>query len=287
MKKLLLTATLAFAFSGAFAQDLVSKKGETYLPEEGDWAIGVDATPFLNYFGNMFSAAGNTAPAFNFVNQQAIFGKYFRDANTAYRATIRLNSTTSTSRNAVSNDLDTVAATFPNVNDPLEDVAKSSSSNFLIGVGYEKRRGNTRLQGIYGADLLFFLGGGSRNTYEYGNELTTTNQNPTRTNFETSPSPYGGYVTSSRTGGFFGFGVRGFIGAEYFIIPKLSIGGEFGWSIGVLNQGKSRVTSEAYNSTSNTIGETEVVTSNGTGLFRIDTDNFPTTSGSLRIMFHF
>ena len=32
----------------------------------------------------------------------------------------------------------------------------------------------------------------------------------------------------------FGFGVLGFIGAEYFILPKLCIGGEFDWGL-VLN----------------------------------------------------
>ena len=59
MKKTALALALAFGISGAFAQDLTSKKGEPYLPEAGDWSIGIDANPLLNYMGNLFS--GNTS----------------------------------------------------------------------------------------------------------------------------------------------------------------------------------------------------------------------------------
>jgi len=287
MKKQILSAVLAFAVTGAFAQDLVSKKGENYLPEAGDWAIGVDANPFLNYFGNFFTQGGNNAPTFDFVNQQAILGKYFRDENTAYRVAIRLNSTSSTSRSFVNNDAITTPPVFPAINEPLEDIERSRSSNVVIGLGYEKRRGSTRLQGFYGGDFLLLFGGGTRNTYEYANELTTTNTTPSRTTFESSQSPYGGWVTESRSGNMFGIGVRGFIGAEYFIIPKLSIAGEFGWSIITSSTGQSSQTSEALNADNTAIGETEIISSTKSSTFRIDTDNFPTASGSLRITFHF
>ena len=36
-KSTLLIAAMAFTASAAFAQDLTSKKGETFLPESGDW----------------------------------------------------------------------------------------------------------------------------------------------------------------------------------------------------------------------------------------------------------
>ncbi|MCB0380481.1 MAG: hypothetical protein KDD24_04440 [Flavobacteriales bacterium] len=59
MKKRLLFVAAIFAATATFAQDgLTSKKGEAYLPEAGDWAIGIDANPFLNYAGNLFN--GNT-----------------------------------------------------------------------------------------------------------------------------------------------------------------------------------------------------------------------------------
>src|SRR5690606_27943719 len=110
--------------------------------------------------------AGNTAPDFDFVNQQAILGKYFKDANTAFRVAIRLNSTSSTSRSFVNDDANTTTPVFPDINVPAEDVSKSSSSNVVLGFGYEKRRGNTRLQGFYGGDFLLTFGGGSKKTYD-------------------------------------------------------------------------------------------------------------------------
>jgi hypothetical protein len=54
MKKSLTLLALVLGMSGAFAQDLTSKKGEPFLPEAGDWGLGIDANPFLEYAGNFF-----------------------------------------------------------------------------------------------------------------------------------------------------------------------------------------------------------------------------------------
>ena len=68
MKKSIALVALAFGVSSAFAQDLTSKKGEPFLPEAGDYMIGIDANPFLNYLGNFFGkTVANTAPTFNFL----------------------------------------------------------------------------------------------------------------------------------------------------------------------------------------------------------------------------
>ena len=47
--------------SFSFAQDddvLTGKDGAAILPAAGDWALGFDAAPILNYAGNMLN--GNT-----------------------------------------------------------------------------------------------------------------------------------------------------------------------------------------------------------------------------------
>ena len=49
MKKSILAVAVLLGTSATFAQDLTSKKGETYLPESGDWSISIDATPLLGY----------------------------------------------------------------------------------------------------------------------------------------------------------------------------------------------------------------------------------------------
>src|SRR6202008_251000 len=91
MKKSIALLALAFGVTGAFAQDLTSKKGEPILPEAEDWAIGVDANPFLRYVGNFIGGNGlNAAPSFtNYGANQTIVAKKFTDAQNAYRVTFR------------------------------------------------------------------------------------------------------------------------------------------------------------------------------------------------------
>jgi hypothetical protein len=304
MKKQIFSAIFALGVSTAFAQDLVSKKGENYLPEEGDWAISVDATPFLYYFGNMLSSDGNIAPSFQFINGSAITGKYFKDANTAYRVSIRLGMNSGSITSEVARDGATAPA-FPNLGETVEDVYRFSTGGVVIGVGLEKRRGNTRLQGFYGGQVMIMTGGGFSASYDYGNEMTATNLTPTSTNFgnidnfgdfsvgsNTNPAvsiaPYGGRVTEYRRKGGIGFGVRGFIGAEYFFAPKISIGGELGWGIGLSNNGTISATSETNNGT--TIATIEIEDKSKSSSFRVDTDTFNfgmPVSGTISINFHF
>ena len=93
----------------------------------------------------------------------------------------------------------------------------------------------------------------------------------------------------------FGIGVRGFIGAEYFIFPKIAIGAEYGWGIGYQMSGKGKQTVESINA-GTTIGEVETETA-GSSKFGFDTDinqntifgiqGSNTGSASLRVTFHF
>src|SRR5438067_1348098 len=106
MKKSVLALALAFGVTTAFAQDLTSKKGEPILPEAGDWGIGIDAAPFLNYAGNFFGkTASNSAPTWNFLtSNQTITGRYFADEKTVYRGAVRLGFTSNTLKNYVTQD---------------------------------------------------------------------------------------------------------------------------------------------------------------------------------------
>lgn len=57
MKKSLLVIALASATTFASAQDMNSKRGTPILPEPGDYSIGIDAVPFLEYFGNLMNGS--------------------------------------------------------------------------------------------------------------------------------------------------------------------------------------------------------------------------------------
>ena len=261
--------SLAFGVSSVFAQDLTSKKGEPILPEAGDWSIGIGAAPFLNYVGNFIGGNGlNTAPTVNFLStNQTILGKYFVDEQTAYRGGIRLNfgSTSTTTKVPV------VPATTPVTF--TDDVTKVGGSNIGITAGWEKRRGKTRLQGFYGGEVGIALGSG-KTTMTYGNAIANLAAGTTRT-------------TEVKTGSTFGLGLRGFIGAEYFIFPKIALGGEFGWGLALTTTGEGETTTETWD------GAAVITTLTKTGktsTFGFDTDNMNTVfgpAGTIRLALHF
>jgi hypothetical protein len=310
MKKSVLVIALAFGVTGAFAQDLTSKKGEPILPEAEDWAISMDADPIFNFIGNAFNGnTSNSAPGVNWLNSnQTIIGKKFIDEKNAYRVLVRLGFTNETYKNMVTdNSAATTVVTFPDAPAMVEDKFKMRNTNIGIGVGKEMRRGKTRLQGYYGADVMIWISSSS-NKYEYGNTMTalptTANETatPTSTTWNTatgavvSSAAAGSRTLSTKSGMTFGLGVRGFIGAEYFIMPKIAIGAEYGWGIGYQMTGKGKSVVETTGGTTLTTGEVETVTS-GSSKFGFDTDlnqgtifglrGSNTGNASLKVTFHF
>lgn len=325
MKKTIILSALALGTTGAFAQDLTSKKGEPFLPEAGDWSIGIDATPMFEYLGRIGSGA-NVAPTWNnYGLRQSITGKYFVDANTAYRGTLRLGMSNQKNRVAVDEFKAPTALNdaLASTGDQKYDQMKMSTRNVVLGVGIEKRKGKTRLQGIYGADV-FVWGGSTKENYKYANKLTQTDDTGTpfnenldadgpaqfTTDFGTNVvTAIPGYTNvdaaralKRKTGGNIGLGVRAFIGAEYFIFPKISIGGEFGWGVGYQVNTKNKATwdAEGTNSTGAPVQvgkEIEVKDPvNRGGNFVIDTDRNAVNSntfnliggtGTIRLNFHF
>lgn len=321
MRKSIALVALAFGVTSAFAQDLTSKKGEPILPEAGDWGIGIDANPFLNYAGNFFGKTNNNvAPGFNFFTQnQTITGRYFLDATHAVRGSFNIGFNSNTINQPVaqlpSNPTNTV---FPNPTNIVQNSWKNGGTTIGIGAGYEIRKGKTRLQGYYGGDVGFMVTTNS-DKFTYGNALvasTTPSMVVTPSSADNFTGTNNGYaannvlastpliqnnganvdarITSRNNGTSFMFGVRGFVGAEYFILPKMSIGGEFGWGIGFQHVGAQSMTLESVgnNSSGNLVtGSTTIDAKNATNNFMLGTDNknsiFNGLSGQLRFNMYF
>lgn len=310
MKKSVLIIALAFGVSGAFAQDLTSKKGEPMLPEAEDWAISMNADPIFEWVGNAFNGTSGQAPPTTLWQNtnQTIIGKKFIDEKSAYRVMLRIGLVNQTFKNMVTDITEITAPTFPNGPAMVEDKYKMSRTNIAIGVGKEMRRGKTRLQGFYGADAMIWVSMSSMK-YTYGNVMTGTpasaaeSATPISTSWNTTNGtvagvgPLGTRDLKSKAGMTFGIGVRGFVGAEYFIFPKIAVGAEYGWGLGYQMMGKGKSTVETTGGTPTATGEVETVTSGGSKL-GIDTDinsgnifGFlgASSSGnaSLRVTFHF
>lgn len=278
---------LAFGITSAFAQEtsgLTSKKGEPFLPESGDWAIGIDAKPVLNYLGGFLSNAGAVSPTWGYPGTPlAITGKYFKDEKTAYRAMVRLGFGSTTTTGYSIQDGQTV----PDASITVKDSWKAAYHSIVLGAGLEMRKGKTRLQGYYGGMFMFGIGG-TKDTYSYGNSFSTTNQTPTRTNFGgNGPGPV--WVTENKPGSTFMLGLRGFIGAEYFIFPKIAVGAEFGWGLGLNHTGDGSRTTESWNGANNSVKSSTVKTG-GKSTFGIDTDINSTQmipTGTVNLTMHF
>ena len=252
MKKKILFAAALFAGSLAFAQgtttSVKNSRGMEYLPQAGDWAIQFDAAPVLNYIGNAFSTGATTSPgAASTFGSNVFVGKKFTSATEAWRLKVGLNFQNATS--------------FPDT----VTTQNLKRTNVVLGFGKEWRRGHNRLQGFYGFEGLLSIG--------------SANILPS---FEYSDSAQGrdlGFTKSSALG----IGARGFVGVEYFVLPKISIGGEFGWGLGYQTSSATRST-EANGS----IAQTDVETKSSN--FVINNDNGGSIFGgsaSLNVIFHF
>lgn len=256
MKKgLLFAASMAFCI-GAMAQsgigassesapDITSKHGEQFMPKAGDCALGFSATPFLNYIGNFFSQAGNNAPSANFpTNDMSIVAKYYTTDRMAWRARARVGLTNAKTYNAA------------------DDATNTFNTNVTLGAGPELRRGNTRVQGLLGAEGLVTMTS-SKTTVDYAEDITAGD--PPR-------------LTENSTGLGFGVGARAFAGVELFVFPKTSIAFEYGYGLSFMSQGDSKTVVE------NGDGTTTETVSKGGSFIGLDTDN---SGGTLTVIFHF
>lgn len=219
MKKIVCIIVLLVGFSFANAQEFKSKKGENYLPETGDWAISFNANGVFKYLGNTFNGnLDNQAPSLSSPEGNSFVGKKFITDKSAYRVVVDLGyySTKQPILDTSDNKIVTFGVTTFNLN---------------LGVGKEWRKGKTRLQGLYGIDgLLTMQSGSQKKTIKDA----TTNAFIESAELEVSP--------------FYGVRIQGFVGGEYFIFPKFSLGAQYTYGVGFNTGGNQKFTTiEANN----------------------------------------
>jgi len=217
MKKLLFFIGLSFLVFNVSARE--AAEARVFTPQAGDFALSIDATPFLNFAGNIFGSEA-TAPSFN---NGVLRGRYFLSERNAIRATLAFDFGTDIYRIDVPQ--------IGNTSNTVTNTERFSHNEFVLAVGYEFRRGAGRLQAFYGGELIFGLGN-ERDSFTYGNALGANNT--------------ASRVTERKSGAMFGVGLGGFVGVEYFIAPRISLGAEVGISLLYNNQGRGQTTSERW-----------------------------------------
>jgi hypothetical protein len=259
MKKVVLFFGLAFCMLCASAQ--AQKEAKDFAPQAGDIALSVSADPFLNYLGNLFGASA-TAPTFN---SGVIRGRYFLSEKNAIRVSLAFDFDKNIEKE-LTDDVRYTGSTSPPPQ--VEDVTTASKSDFALGVGYEFRRGTRRLQGFYGADVLFAIRGGGTD-YKYGNALSADNP---------AYRP-----TESKYGASFGVGLNGFVGAEYFVAPRISLGAEVGLSMLYQTAPKGKASIEGWDGSKVDTRTVEQYTDSGS--FKFSTN--PINNGQIFVSFYF
>lgn len=225
-------------------EQIQNKNGKDIMPVKGEWAVGVGVsmTAVTGWVGSMFgytgyNSVGQTYLTHPATGQQSIFGKYMVSDNNAIRMSISNGGSDFTNNFQTYDD---------RANDPdstVTDKFRSNSSGTYVSAGWEWRRGKSRLRGVYGAEAIMSWTN-QHNHYTYGNALSASNPTPTASIGSWS-SDYG-RITEQRFGATFGAGVRGFIGVEYFLAPKICIGTEFGWRAMLSQTGKTKTSYEEY-----------------------------------------
>lgn len=227
----------------ATGEPLISKGGHNILPEKGDIGLAIDATPFTDFIGNLVKINSGAAFSSNLhisppEGGMIICLKYFTGSKTAVRAKFRMSYNASTEKLAVINDDDLTETVY--------DTRISSDVNFDVGIGLEKRRGRTRLQGLYGLEGILSVTKGVEAApnyrFNYANEFSTSNPAPTTSLFGAT----GSRPVYQKVAPQYGIGGRGFVGIEYYFTPKIAIGGEIAVRLEIARRGASKIKTESW-----------------------------------------
>jgi hypothetical protein len=238
---------------------LTNKKGVVIQPEAGDWCLGISATPFLDYVGNLLklSTEQNISPTFGFTAQNPgiIWGKLMQTDTRAIRIGLIIGINVN-----VDNEPDAIINSETNQ-------YKTSALSIGMSLGIEKYKTiKSRLIGIYGFEggvLILPYRGLSRNSNNFVvGSYTFDNPNDNSENFV------------EKGGNQFSLNGRAFVGVEYFVAPKVSLSGEFGLGLGFYYSTERKYEPE--------FGSNEIIKASSYGL-----DLSPQASGDLVLRIYF
>ena len=301
MKKLFVILSLALVVAPGLMAQGKKAADYDYIPHEGDFAVSVNAVPVFSFIGNMFNgAAGNgvngfagqaylnndvASPAFGALNPLVSLSvKYlFTDV-----VGLRLNAGwlySNFTTNAYSQD-DAAVFLDPLSNAKVIDSRKQISSGLSVMVGPEFRAGRGRVQGVFGAGLLYACQTG-RQLYTYGNNMSAENQTPSKA-FGNAAAPAGftsARLKDSKNAGCVNYGgLVCFLGVEWFVAPSISLGGEVNVAAVYRWGGSQYSTVEGFNTLTSQVEEWTDLTAPDSSGFQFGTGNI---GANLNLTFYF
>ena len=292
MKKIILTIALSLV---TFAS--VSAKGndstKVYLPQKGDFAIGVNLNPIINYVGNVFNGTTNNKlenfggePSFNGIDDYqkgitpdiSFMGKYMITNTFGLRANIGFMVENKQTNVYVQDDK--AVALNPFDESKLIDSKNYTRSGMSMMFGTEFRKGSKRVQGVFGAGILFGWVT-DKLTYDYANIMTEVNQTPT-TGISTYNNNYRTLAEKNANSCF--IGATGSAGVEWFVAPKVALGAEVNLNLYYIAGGQQYKETEGYNQSTQKVETRCDLVSPGNNIFRFGTESL---GGSVYMSFYF
>lgn len=301
-KIIIIIACVLLFFGRAVAQEAGDASKQTaapitkqYLPQKGDFAIGIDATPILEFLGNAFNGYGATGSkntlgtiGGSVINLDiapkpdvSIMGRYFLKDNIAIRANIGLLINNSSQRAYVTSDV--LAITDPLSSQNLIDCVNSYNSGGSFIVGLERRVGKSRIQGIFSVDALLACQT-SKIYYKYGNTMTSLNTKPSVSTIMPAFDASGYRTIEKFNGNNYYVGGMLNVGIEYFICPKIAIGSEVNMMVHYNFESSTYERREGLNLYTNDLDTRSILTSPGNNKLTFDTGNF---GSKLYLIFYF
>ena len=279
MKKILIALTICtFGFTALARTYVEEEENRTvaeneYLPVWGDVAIGLDGTPFFDYLGNMFNGTLNNSLN---LGQSTLHFRYFIAGNSALRARIRIAADYNAETFYVTDD-----AAF--MTDPLSrkeviDRRINSDHLYFFSAGYQWFKSFNRLRGFLGGDAGYTWISG-KEIFEYGNVMNELNPSPTTNWGNLANRPVETLHSQNQV---ISAGI--FTGAEYFFMPKVCIGGEFGLNYGLTLRGQRWERNETM--AGSQLVEEEIALTPRRSRMTAET-SFPSAYGNLYFMVHF
>lgn len=290
MKKIIITGILSLLCIPAFNTFAQEQKEKVYIPEAGDWSVGVDLVPLFRTIGGAFNDSetpigGQPFEVDNMLCKPnvSILGKYMFTDKWGLKVDLGIMVNNKDNRSYVQDDM-------MNILDPVNDAKvidsqKITKTGGSLMIGAEYRLGKRRVQGIFGMGALFGFST-LKESYSYGNAITEFNQNPsTAIGNNQNNFPAGYRITEAQTSGAnIMVGVYGSVGAEWFVAPKIALGADVKLSFYGLFGNQGWVKSEGWNDSYRAIeSRTDLVTPGNRG-FNLSTDNI---GGSLYMSFYF